>query len=93
MTDAVLTKKQGLTLLQELISNQAFRLRFSEKPAAALLEIGVPPETIVNLNPQCLAPRKADELASPEKLARTRGELEKDEAQVCLSMWIPSAKL
>ena len=60
MTDAVLTKKQGLALLQELRTNPGFRRRFAEKPAAALLEIGVPHETIVNLNARCLASRNAE---------------------------------
>lgn len=89
MTDAVLTKKQGLTLLQELISNEAFRRRFLEKPAAALLEIGVPAETVVNLSPSCLAPRAANDLASTQELSATRAALEKDGAQVCLTMLIP----
>lgn len=93
MTDAVLTKKQGLALLQELISNNAFRLRFMEKPAAALLEIGVPAETIVNLSPSCLAPRSANQLAQPAVLAKTRSELENDGAQVCLTMLIPNPAL
>ena len=88
MTDAVLTKKQGMTLLQELISNPAFRKRFTDKPAAALLEIGVPAETIVNLNPTCLAPRKAD-LASAEVLRGTLSELEKNQDQISLTMLIP----
>lgn len=93
MTDAVLTKKQGLMLLQELISNPGFRRRFTDKPAAALLEIGVPPETVVNLNARCLAPRKADALASKEELEQTRNALEKDGAQESLSMWIPTAQV
>jgi putative modified peptide len=93
MTDAVLTKKQGLMLLQELISNPGFRRRFMDKPAAALLEIGIPPETVVNLNARCLAPRKADDLASPQVLTQTRNELEKDGAQESLSMWVPNASV
>jgi putative modified peptide len=80
-------------LLQELISNPAFRKRFTDKPAAALLEIGIPAETIVNLNPMCIAPRQADELASPQALQRAHDELEKDEAQIMLSMWIPNPKV
>jgi putative modified peptide len=93
MTDAVLTRKQGLMLLQELISNAAFRKRFCDKPAAALLEIGIPAETVVNLSPMCIAPRKAEELASPEELQKTQSELENAESQVMLTMWIPNPKL
>ena len=55
MAHATLTKAQGIALLKELTSNDAFRQRFTEKPAAALLELGVPAETIVNLDPACLA--------------------------------------
>ena len=93
MTDAVLTKKQGLALLQELITNAGFRRRFADKPAAALLEIGVPAETIVNLSPQCIAPRQITQLASPGELQATHDALEKDQDQVALTMLIPHPKL
>lgn len=91
MTDAVLTKVQGVTLLQELISNDAFRRRFAEKPAAALLEIGIPAETIVNLNPTCLAP--VQNLANAAALQTALDALAKDGAHACLSMWVPSVKI
>lgn len=93
MNDAVLTKKQGLILLQELISNAGFRRRFAEKPAAALLEIGVPAETVVNLSPKCLAARPESELASADTLKATHDELQKDGAQAALSMLIPNARV
>lgn len=93
MTDAVLTKRQGLLLLNELSKNPAFRKRFMDKPAAALLELGVPAETVVNLNPSCIAPRQADELASAAVLEKTAMELERDQAQICLTMLIPNPKL
>ena len=89
MTDAVLTKEQGKRLLQELISNPGFRRRFIDKPAAALLEIGVPAETIVNLNATCISSRKAGDLASPEVLKGTLAALEKDGEQISLTMLIP----
>jgi len=91
MTDATLTKKQGIDLLQELIANDAFRRRFSEKPAAALLELGIPAETIVNLNPQCLAP--VEQLAAPSALREAADTLAKDGMHACLSMWVPSLKI
>jgi len=93
MSDAVLTKKQGLALLQELSTNPGFRKRFMDKPAAALLEIGVPNETIVNLNPMCIAPRSAEELASADVMKQSSIELERDQAQIYLSMWIPNPKV
>jgi len=91
MTDAALTKKQGITLLQELISNDAFRRRFTEKPAAALLELGIPAETIVNLSPSCLAPSHG--LADAKVLQEALDTLAKDGAHDCLSMWVPNIKL
>ena len=93
MADAVLTKKQGLILLQELISNAGFRRRFAEKPAAALLEIGVPAETVVNLSPKCLAPRKESDLALPADLQTAHDQLQKSDDQVMLSMLIPNARV
>lgn len=54
MSDATLTTQQTIKLLLELSSNDAFRSRFEEKPAAALVELGIPHETVVNLNAACL---------------------------------------
>ncbi|HEU4663769.1 MAG TPA: NHLP-related RiPP peptide [Dokdonella sp.] len=54
MTDAVLTNEQTLKLLLELATNDGFRRRYEEKPAAALLEIGVPAATIANMSAACL---------------------------------------
>lgn len=93
MTDAVLTKKQGLTLLMELRTNPGFRRRFAEKPAAALLEIGVPAETIVNLSARCLAPSKVEDLASADDLKVTHDALQSDADTESLSMLIPNAAL
>ena len=93
MTDAVLTKQQGLTLLMELRTNPGFRRRFAEKPAAALLEIGVPAETIVNLSARCLAPRKADDFATAEQLKTTHDALQSDADTESLSMVVPHATI
>jgi putative modified peptide len=62
MSDAVLTNDQTLKLLRELASNPGFRQRYEEKPAAALLEIGIPATTIANLPAACLR-------ATPLKMA------------------------
>jgi putative modified peptide len=93
MTDAVLTKKQGLALLIELRTNPGFRRRFAEKPAAALLEIGVPAETVVNLNARCLSTRSIDDLASADVLKTTHDALQSDAETESLSMLIPHAKI
>lgn len=90
MTDAVLTKKQGLALLQELRNNPGFRRRFAEKPAAALLELGIPHETIVNLNARCLAPRRADDFGDLDK---AHAALESDANTESLSMIVPNASI
>ena len=91
MTDAVLTKQQGLDLLKELTTNPGFRKRFAEKPAAALLELGVPGETVVNLNARCLAPRGIEDFAAD--LDKTRATLQSDADTEALSMLIPHAKI
>lgn len=57
MSDATLTIEQSRQLIHELATNDAFRKRFAEKPAAALVELGIPYETVVNLKASCLSPR------------------------------------
>ncbi len=89
MTDAVLTKKQGLMLLTELKTNPAFRRRFAEKPAAALLEVGVPAETVVNLNAHCLSQRNIADLSDAE-IDKTQIALQSDADTESLSMLIPN---
>jgi hypothetical protein len=54
MSDAVLTIEQSMKVLAELLANPGFRQRYQEKPAAALLEIGIPATTIANLPAACL---------------------------------------
>jgi putative modified peptide len=58
VSDATLTSAQCAMLLKELASNDEFRNRYSSKPGAALLELGIPAHTVLNLNPSCLAPRQ-----------------------------------
>jgi putative modified peptide len=90
MTDAVLTRKQGLALLQELRTNPGFRRRFAEKPAAALLELGVPHETIVNLNARCLSSRRAEDFGDLDKAFAA---LQDDADTESLSMVVPHATI
>lgn len=54
MSDAKLTKEQITELMKRLASDDAFRSLFESKPASALVAIGVPAETVVELNAACL---------------------------------------
>lgn len=90
MSDAVLTNEQAVRLLRELASNDGFRARFEEKPAAALVEIGVPHETVINLNAACLAPLK---LAKKPVFEAALKEHMQSTAHVSLSMVTPHFQL
>ena len=56
MADSKLSREHSLALLHRLATDDGFRSRYEQKPAAALAELGVPHETIVNLKGSCLAP-------------------------------------
>jgi putative modified peptide len=58
MKDAVLTEKQVAELLDRLATDDNFRTLFENKPAKALFDMGVPAETVVELNAACLCPRQ-----------------------------------
>ncbi|MBA8882634.1 NHLP-related RiPP peptide [Dokdonella fugitiva] len=91
MSDASLTNDQAQKLLRELSSNSGFRQRFQEKPAAALVELGIPHETVVNLNAACLAPMR---LASPEVFqAALKSFAAEGGAQATLTMITPHLRL
>lgn len=89
MSNAVLTNEQATLLLNELATNDGFRSRFEEKPAAALVELGIPHETVVNLSASCLAPTR---LAAPSAFAAALKELKSNSAQLCLSMITPQLR-
>lgn len=89
MSDASLSTEQAQKLLRELASNDLFRVRFAEKPAAALVELGIPHETVINLNARCLVPHA---LADKSVFQDTHGKIESDNFQRCLSMNVPSPK-
>ena len=55
MADSKLSREHSLALLHKLATDDGFRSRYEQKPAAALAELGVPHETIVNLKASCLA--------------------------------------
>ncbi|OJY97881.1 MAG: hypothetical protein BGP25_00120 [Lysobacterales bacterium 63-13] len=56
MKDSELTEKQATELVRRLASDDAFRALFEAKPAKALVEMGVPAETVTELNAKCLCP-------------------------------------
>jgi len=90
MSDAVLTNEQTLKLMRELATNDGFRQRYEEKPAAALLEIGVPATTIANLPAACLASGK---LEPPSAFKAAEQALMKDGFGTAASMIIPTLRL
>lgn len=90
MSDAALTNEQALKLLLELATNDGFRQRFEEKPAAALVELGIPHETVINLNSACLTSTK---LASKAEFAATHKRLGAEAAAWCSQMIVPTLRL
>lgn len=89
MSDAVLTNEQANLLLTELSKNDGFRARFEAKPAAALVELGIPHETVVNLNAACLAPLQ---LADKDTFTTALKEFGANGAKACLSMVTPNLR-
>lgn len=89
MSDSVLTHEQATRLLRELETNSAFVQRYQDKPAAAMLEIGIPATTIANLPAACLARCTLD----IKNVAETLRMLEKSTTVAAQSMAIPTVKL
>ncbi|MGH8147962.1 MAG: NHLP-related RiPP peptide [Rhodanobacteraceae bacterium] len=90
MTDSQLSREHSLALLHKLATDDGFRSRYEQKPAAALAELGVPLETIVNLKASCLA---AVSLADKSHFTRAHEELSNASAENCLMMVIPNPRL
>lgn len=86
MADSSLSREHSLALLQKLSTDDGFRSRFEEKPAAALAELGVPHDTIVNLKASCLASNK---LADKQTLASAHQDLLEREINCCAQMHPP----
>jgi putative modified peptide len=89
MSDSVLTHEQASKLLRELQSNSGFAARFQDKPAAAMLEIGIPATTIANLPAACLARCTLD----LKNVSETLQVLEKSATVAAQSMAIPTVKM
>ena len=90
MSDAVLTVEQTLKLLWELATNEGFRVRYQDKPAAALLEIGVPATVIANLSPACLV---AAPLKPAAEFRKAHDQLQSARVAATTSMVIPNLRL
>jgi putative modified peptide len=90
MSDATLTTAETIKLLLELATNDAFRQRYAEKPAAALVELGVPYETVVNLNAACLA---STGLAEKDAFKQAHQQLLSANFASTHSMLIPNLRL
>lgn len=89
-TNASLSREHSLALLHKLATDDDFRSRYEQKPAAALAELGVPLETIVNLKASCLAPTT---LADKAHFADAHSTLTNAAADRCMAMIIPSVKM
>ena len=89
MSDSALTIEQASRLLRELETNAAFAARYQDKPAAAMLEIGIPATTIANLPAACLARCTLD----LKNVAETMRILEKSAVTQAQSMTIPTVRL
>jgi putative modified peptide len=66
MANSRLTHEHSLALLHKLATDDDYRRRFEENPAAALAELGTPAETVANFMASCVT---SDQLASKEKFA------------------------
>ena len=90
MADSRLSREHSLALLQKLATDDAYRARYQEKPAAALAELGVPLEIIVNLKASCLA---SVTLSEKSHFVSAHRDLSSATAESCLQMASPNSKL
>ena len=89
-TNASLSHEHSLALLHKLATDDDFRSRYEQKPAAALAELGVPHETIVNLKASCLA---STSLADKAHFESAHVQLAAAATDQCLTMIIPTVKM
>lgn len=90
MADSKLSREHSLALLHRLATDDGFRRHYEQKPAAALAELGVPHETIVNLKGSCLAPAT---LADKDHFMSAHAQLLNADANASLQMIVPSVKM
>lgn len=89
MADSKLSREHSLALLHKLATDDGFRSRYEQKPAAALAELGVPLDTIVNLKASCLAPATLD---TKDVFSNAHAKLANAAADECLMMTPPLVK-
>lgn len=90
MANSQLSREHSLALLHKLATDDGFRSRYEQNPAAALAELGVPQDTIANLKASCLAPTT---LAGKGHFQAAHRQLQDAAADVCIGMAIPDARL
>jgi len=90
MADSKLSREHSLALLHRLATDDSYRSRYEQKPAAALAELGVPHETIVSLMATC---QVTGSLVDKAKFAEARQQLLNAGADACVQFTIPSPKL
>src|SRR5690242_17688133 len=90
LADSKLSREHSLALLHKLANDDGFRSRYEQKPAAALAELGVPHEDIVNLKASCLAPTT---LAEKTHFAAAHRNLSVADADEYLQMILPNPQL
>ncbi|HKT41240.1 MAG TPA: NHLP-related RiPP peptide [Rhodanobacteraceae bacterium] len=90
MADSKLSREHSLVLLHKLATDDGFRSRYEQKPAATLADLGVPLDTIVNLKASCLAPAT---LAPKDHFVQAHTELAESAVESCVGMIPPMLKL
>ena len=90
MTNTTLAREHSLALLQKLATDDGFRSRYEQSPAAALAELGVPQETIAGLKASCTKPTL---LAAKSHFAAAHEDLKSAAIDSCVGMFIPSVKM
>lgn len=90
MADSQLSREHSLALLHKLSTDDDFRNRFEQKPAAALAEVGVPQDLIDGLPAASTAPMK---LAPRETFANALEHFKRGAAEVALCQSAPQIGL
>jgi putative modified peptide len=90
MTDSKLSREHSLALLHKLATDDGFRIRYEQAPAAALAELGVPPATITHVTTNC---RVSGTLAEKAAFAQARQQLLAAGAEACVQMAVPDPRL
>jgi putative modified peptide len=90
MADSKLSREHSLALLHKLATDDGFRNRYEQSPAAALAEIGVPSDVITSFMSSC---ETSGPLASKDRFAEARRRLLDADADACVQMYVPDPRL